>query len=244
MQVKDVMTPRVVSVEPTATIETAARLMLARHISGIPVVTGDGALVGMVTEGDFLRRAEIGTEGKRSGWLAFLAGSGRMAADYVHTHSRRVEEVMTRGAVTAAPGDSLESAVETMVRRRVKRLPVVEDGRLVGIVARSDILRAFARRSPVHRGAHASDEQIRAAVTAELEKHSWARNGLIRVEVEEGAVELNGTILDERQRAAARVAAENVPGVRSVADKLVWIEPMSGMVVLPPDEADAGGRKG
>lgn len=243
MQVKDVMTPRVVSVEPTATIETAARLMLARHISGIPVVAADGALVGIVTEGDFLRRAEIGTERKRSGWLAFLAGSGRMAAEYVHTHSRRVEEVMTKGAITAAPDDSLDSAVETMVRRRVKRLPVVEDGRLVGIVARSDILRAFARQSPVHRGAHASDEQIRAAVGAELERHSWARNGMIRVEVDNGTVELNGTILDERQRAAARVVAENVPGVRSVVDKLVWIEPMSGMVVLPPDAADDGSRK-
>lgn len=245
MQVKDVMTPRVVSVEPTASIETAARLMLARHISGLPVVERDGTLVGMVTEGDFLRRAEIGTEQRRSGWLAFLAGSGRMAADYVQTHSRRVEEVMTRGAVTASPEDTLEAAVGTMVQRRVKRLPVLENGRLVGIVARSDVLRAFARRSPIHHGTHASDEELRAAVMAELGRESWARNGLIRVEVEDGTVELNGTILDERQRAAARVVAENVPGVRKVVDKLVWIEPMSGMVVLPPEaETRPGGGRG
>ena len=245
MQVKDVMTPRVVSVEPTATIETAARLMLARHISGLPVVRADGTLVGMVTEGDFLRRAEIGTESRRPGWLAFLAGSGRMAAEYVSPHSRRVEEVMTKGAVTARPEDSLEAAVDVMVRRRIKRLPVLEGGRLVGIVARSDILRAFARRAPLHRAAHAGDDEIRAAVRAEFERQNWARNGLIRVEVEDGTVELNGTILDERQRAASRVLAENVPGVRRVVDKLVWIEPMSGMVVLPPDEEPgAGGGRG
>lgn len=240
MQVRDVMTTRVLSVEPTATIEMAARLMLARGISGLPVVAPDGSLVGMVTEGDFLRRAEIGTGHQRSGWLAFLAGSGRMADEYVRTHSRHVADVMTRGAITAAPGDDLEVAVETMVRRRVKRLPVVENGKLVGLVARSDLLRAFARQAAARRPAHAVDEELRTAVLAELARQGWARNGMIHVEVADGTVELDGTIFDERQRAAARVAAENVPGVRKVVDRLIWVEPLSGMVVLPPEAPAAG----
>ena len=123
-----------------------------------------------------------------------------------------------------------------MVDRRVKRLPVMEDGRVAGIVSRSDLLRALARALASSDSAPADDESIRAAVVSELAKQPWGRGELIKVKVRNGVVSLSGAIMDERERLATRVAAENISGVTAVVDHLVWIEPMSGMVVLSPDD--------
>jgi CBS domain-containing protein len=228
------MTAPVVSIESSVSIGEAAKLMLAHRISGLPVVTRDGTLVGMVTEGDFLRRSELGTERKRPRWLEFLVSPGRAADEYVHAHGRKVEEVMSTEVVTIGKGASIDEVVDLMTRRRVKRLPVVENGRVVGIIARSDLLRAMAGALPAGDTVATDDKRIQTVVSAELSKQSWS-GGLIRVHVENGVVELSGTILDERARLAARVAAENVPGVKSVSDQLIWVEPMSGMVILPPE---------
>lgn len=247
MFVKDVMTTPVISIEPSAIVAQAARLMLAQRISGLPVVRRDGALVGVISEGDLLRRSELGTEIQRPHWLEFFVSPGKAADEYVHAHGRKVDEVMTRAPVTIEPSAPLEEAVEMMTRQRIKRLPVVGEGKLVGILARSDVMRALARALP---GAGAvssgtgtaravSDAQIRADVLAEFAKQSWGHN-LIRVHVEGGVVDLSGTILDERERLAARVAAENVRGVTAVVDHLVWIEPVSGIVILPAEDNTAG----
>jgi CBS domain-containing protein len=242
MLVGDVMTAPVISVTPSASVGEAAALMLAHRISGLPVIASDGTLVGMLTEGDFLRRAELGTETKRPRWLEFLVSPGKVADEYVISHGRKVEEVMSTDVATIRRDAPLDEVVETMVRRDIKRLPVVEGGRVVGIIARSDLLRALARKLPTGDAAAADDEQIRIAIMAEFAKQIWSGKGLIRADVEHGAVELNGTIFDERSRRAARVAAENVPGVKSVSDRLVWIEPLSGMPVFPP-EADETPRE-
>jgi len=136
MKAKDVMTHHVVFIEPDATIMQAARLMLERQISGLPVADRTGNLVGILTEGDFLRRAETNTQRRRPRWLEFLVGPGRLADEYTHTHGRRVEEVMTPNPVTAAEDTSLEEVVRMMEKRRIKRLPVVSGQKLVGIVSR------------------------------------------------------------------------------------------------------------
>lgn len=141
---------------------------------------------------------------------------------------------MATDVVTTRRNTSLEEVVELMGRHRIKRLPVVEDGKVVGIIARSDLLRALAEALPNGNEAVSDDARIEAAITAELAAQSWGRNGLIRVYVQNGVAELTGTILDERARLAARVAAEKVPGVKSVMDQLVSIEPMSGTVLLSP----------
>lgn len=239
MLAEAVMTTPVISIRPSTSVAEAARLMLAHRISGLPVVREDGTLAGMVSEGDFLRRSEIETERKRSWWLEFLVSPGRVADEYVHAHGRKVEEVMTKGAVTIGKGAALDEVVEMMVRHRVKRLPVVENGKIVGIVARSDLLRAMARALPRDSVQATNDEQIRAAIQEELSRQHWGGSGLIRVHVENGAVALTGTIFDERVRRAACVAAENVAGVKSVSDQLAWVEPMSGVVVLPDEIAKA-----
>lgn len=237
MLIENIMTSPVVGIKPSASVMEAAKLMLAHGISGLPVIADDGALVGVVTEGDFLRRGELGTERKRSRWLEFFAGPGRTADDYVHAHGRKVGEVMSPDVVTIDRKTELAAAVELMVDKRIKRLPVLEQGKLVGIVTRADLMRALVRTSPAADVEMATDNQIREAIVAELAKQPWNGKDLIRVDVRHGVAELSGMILDERARLAARVAAENVPGVTSVDDQLMWIEPFSGTVVLPSGEA-------
>jgi len=236
MKARDVMSPRVVSVEADASILQAVRLMLQYRISGLPVVGAKGTLVGMVTEGDFLRRAEIGTERRRSRWLEFLAGPGRLADEYVHACGRRVEEVMTRDPVAITEDTPLDEAVELMERHRIKRLPVVRNNLPVGIVSRSNIMRALVSFARGAKTPAPDDAAIRKGILTECEKQSWAP--MPNVQVHGGVVELWGTLTDERERQALIVAAENVPGVKAVHDHLVWIEPVSGfMLQSAEDEA-------
>jgi len=236
MNAKDVMTPDVLTVDPDASVLEAIRLMLQRRISGLPVLDATGTLVGMVTEGDFLRRAELGTERHAPRWFEFLAGPGRLANEYVHAKGRKVHDVMT-GDVHAVREDTpLNEIVDTMERRRIKRVPVLRGHKLVGIITRSNLLRALAGLSRGTPESSASDATIREAFVAELKKQSWAPLAAIDVVVIDGVVKLSGAILDERQRHALRVAAENIPGVKKVEDHLVWIEPMSGTVIEAPAE--------
>jgi CBS domain-containing protein len=229
MKAIDVMTRRVVSVTPQTPVLTAIRLMLQNRISGLPVVDASDNIVGVVTEGDFLRRAESGTERRRSRWLELLLGPGRLAEEYADTHGRKVGEVMTPDPQTIAEDTPLAGIVELMERKRIKRLPVVRDRKLVGIVSRANLLHAVASLSPKAPPSTAADSTIRGQILAELSSHIWAPLAMMNVVVREGVVDLWGTITDERQRKAVRVIAENVPGVKEVRDHLVWVEPISGL---------------
>src|SRR5215475_11993856 len=144
MKAKDVMTRRVISVAPDASIREALRLMLANQISGLPVVDGSGRLVGIVTEGDFLRRSETGTERRRPRWLEFLLGPGMIASDYVRSHARRVDQVMTSDVQTVTEEAQFGDIVTLMEKHRIKRLPVVRGDEVVGIVSRANLLRGLA----------------------------------------------------------------------------------------------------
>jgi CBS-domain-containing membrane protein len=238
MQVRDVMTRNVISVGSDQSVLQAAQLMLKNRISGLPVVDAAGKLVGIVTEGDFLRRGEIGTQRQRPRWLEFLLGPGRLAEEYVHSSGRSIGEVMTADPYTVTEDDSLESTVEVMERRQVKRLPVLRDGRLVGIVSRADLMHALAERARYARGPAPDDGTIRDRILAALADTHWAP--LIDVKVHDGVAELSGVITDERERRASIVVAENVAGVKQVHDHLVWVEPMSGTsFASPEDEANA-----
>lgn len=143
MQVKDVITRNVISVDPGETIFNAARLMLQHRISGLPVVDKGGELVGIVTEGDFLRRSELGTQRQRPKWLELIVGPGRLAEEYARTSGRKINEVMTTKPCTVSEDDSLESVVDLMERHQVKRLPVIRDGRVIGIVSRANLMHAL-----------------------------------------------------------------------------------------------------
>lgn len=229
MNVADIMTREVITIAPEASILEAARLMMQHRISGLPVVDPARNLVGIVTEGDFLRRRETGTLHRRPRWLEFIVGPGKMAAEYTHESGRKVSEIMTASVQTVAENAPLEQAVDVMERNRIKRVPVVRGRELVGIVTRANLVRAVVRLAHEAQPASTSDVDIRNRVVDEVNKMSWAPS--ISVAVKDGIVKLSGVLIDERQRAALRVAAENVPGVKDVLEDLVWIDPYSGMIL-------------
>lgn len=236
MNAADIMTRDVLTLNGETSVLDAARAFLQHHISGMPVVDGKGTLIGVLTEGDLLRRTETGTERHRAHWLEVLLGPGRAAADYTIANARKVGEVMSDQVVTIAPDTSLEHAVALMERHRIKRLPVMADGKLVGIVSRADLLRALVDHADKEAATPHSDEDIRAHLQAEIDRQTWTPRAAMRIAVKNGVVELAGTITDERERAALRVLCENVGGVKGIVDHLAWVEPISGMAIEPPDD--------
>jgi CBS domain-containing protein len=237
MKASDVMTRTILSVRPDATIAEAIRMMLDNRISGLPVIDEAGRLVGILTEGDLLRRGETATERHRPRWLEILMGPGRLAEEYVRTHGRKIGEVMTRDPVGVTPDTTLKEIVELMERHRIKRVPVLDGDVPVGILSRADLLRGLASALEGMPAEATSDEEIRERILAELARTAWVPRDGIAITVENGVVDLNGVILDEKERGALRVAAENVQGVRAVEDHLVWVEPVSGTIIDAPPRA-------
>lgn len=230
MNVSDLMTTSVVTVRANASITEAIGLMLEKGISGLPVVDAAGALVGIVTEGDFLRRGELGTERHRPRWLELLLGPHRLADEYVHTHARKVEDIMTRDVAAVTEDTPLDAVVRTMEKRRVKRLPVVRGGKIVGIISRANLVHALARLAipsvPVLARSLADDNRIRGLILAEMDRQPWAPRATVDVSVQDGVAELRGTVIDEKDRQAMRVLVEGVPGVTRIEDNLQYIPPI------------------
>ncbi|HLZ01187.1 MAG TPA: CBS domain-containing protein [Bradyrhizobium sp.] len=235
MRAHQIMTKPVITVRPDVTIADAANLMLRRHISGLPVVDASGKLVGIVSEGDFIRRSEIGTERRRGALLRFILGAGKSASDFVHEHGCKVSEIMTPSPVTVTEDAHLADIVDIMEKRNVKRLPVLRNDKIVGIVTRANLLQAVASMARHIPDPTADDDHIRNRIINALEKVEWGPIGL-NVIVRDGIVHLSGVITDERSREAAIVAAENVDGVRKVHDHLCWVETMSGMYLNSPED--------
>jgi len=243
MKASDVMTRNVVTVARETPVAQAIRLMLDNNVSGLPVLDDTGKVVGILTEGDLPRRSETGTEKHRPRWLEILMGPGRMAGEYVRAHGRKVEEIMTSDLVSVTRETPLDEMVRLMERRRIKRLPVLDDNVLVGIVSRADLLRSLLHALEAQHSEARRDDEIREQILAELAKAAWVPRDGLSISVRDGVVDLNGVILDEKEREALRVVAENAPGVKAVEDHLVWIEPMSGTVIdAPPDERTATPR--
>ena len=234
MKASDVMTRTPVTTSPDAPLEDAVNLMLQTRVSGLPVVDAKGAVVGILTEGDLLRRVELGTARLRAGWLATFLAPGRAARGYVRTHGRKVSEVMTTDVVSASVDTPLSEIVALMETQQIKRLPVLQKGRLIGIVSRADLLRALAQLMPDRRVVATSDVDLRKRVLAEIAKHRWAPRANVDATVEDGVVELRGAVTDDQERVGLRVVAENTPGVRAVHDRLIWVEPVSGTVIGAP----------
>jgi len=235
MEARDVMTSPVVSVDDNDSVIHAVRLMLQKKISGLPVLDKEGHLVGIVTEGDFLRRAEVGTQRKRPHWLEFLIGPGRLADEYVHTSGRKIHEVMTTRVRTVATNAPLAEVVRLMERHRIKRAPVLDQGKLVGMITRANLLRALASVAAGVGPSSPDDQAIHERMLAQLNE-PWAPRDLIQVLVHDGVISLHGAVMDDRQRRALIVAAENVPGVTKVVDHLVWVDPLSGMFAYASED--------
>jgi CBS domain-containing protein len=237
MRAHQIMTRPVVTVKPDTSIVEAASIMLQRHVSGLPVVDAGDKLVGIVSEGDFIRRSELGTGRKRGRWLRFILGPGKSAADFVHEHGRKVSEVMTNSPLTITEDASLAEIVDLMEKNHVKRLPVIRGDRVVGIVSRANLLQAVATLARQVPDPTADDDHIRNRVIDILEKNDWCPFGL-SVIVKDGIVHLSGVITEEQSRQAAVVAAENVSGVKKVHDHLCWVDTMSGMYLNSPEDEE------
>jgi CBS domain-containing protein len=232
MHAYQIMTRNVVTVAPETTIIDAAKTMLQHHVSGLPVIDAGGKLVGMIADGDFIRRAEIGTERRHGRWLTRLLGRRQIGADFVRAHGRKVGDIMTPNPATVAEDTPLEEVVRIMEAKNVKRLPVINRDRLVGIVTYTDFVQALATLAQDIPSPTADDGRIRDQVIAAIDKAALPPCRFT-VAVRGGVVHLNGVVSDEKMRQTAIVAAESVPGVTTVHDHL-WIHP-------PPEEDFGGG---
>ena len=225
MNVADFMRIDVVVARPSMNVADVASQMVRSHVSGMPVVDENENVIGIVSEGDLLRRAEAGTDHHRPRWLQFLMGSSRLADEYVKSHGLKVKDVMTTDVATVDAADTLDTAVDYMERRGVKRLPVVSDGKLIGILSRADVLAAFVYNVRKESSDGKSDGEIRQAILDAFEKEKWLRGDRLTIVVRDGAVELSGVVMSENERKALLVMAEGVKGVRSVADNLTFVDP-------------------
>jgi CBS domain-containing protein len=219
MKASDVMTPGVVTVSPDTKVPEIAALLLERRISAVAVVERNGNVSGVVSESDLMRRPEIGTDGPRWRWLQILLSPEDRERDFVKTHGLKARDVMTKPAVSVAPDASLPDVVHLMGRRSIKRVLVLDNGRLVGIVTRTDLLRALhARKALTAPSVPPDDRALREAILRALSDSDWADRAIVNVQVAEGQVELWGAIESEAQREAIRVAVEGVPGVRGITE--------------------------
>lgn len=226
MRAKQVMTRQIHSLAADASVYEAAQVMLNAGISAAPVVDVDGTLIGIVSEADLMYRSEIGTAPGKSWLQRLLSDDAVLANDYIRAHSHRVADVMTKNLVTADEGATLGEIATLMQRHRVKRIPIVRDGKVVGIVSRANLLQGLLAREPASSEDPTGNEKVRSLVTSELARHGWATNQTACVVAESGVVHLWGFVNSDAVRDAYRIAAENVRGVKRVENH---------MKVLPPE---------
>ena len=231
MRAKDIMTESIVCVNVKETVFDAAELLLGAGVSAAPVVNDQGNVLGIVSEADLIHRAEIATTPRKSWLQRLLGGEATAARDFVSTHARKVADVMTREVVTASDDATLVELVELIEKHRVKRIPIVRDNKLVGVVSRANLLGALLSREPEAAVEPTDDNQLRQAVVDAFDKQPWKSRWPVNVVVSDGAVHLWGFVESEDVRKAYRVAAENVPGVKKVRSHLRSIPATVGLGV-------------
>jgi CBS-domain-containing membrane protein len=228
MNASDVMTVRVVTIAPDATVQQAAKLMLEREVSALPVVDRSNRLIGIISEGDLIRRAETGTERKASWWLSFVSGADQLAHDFVKAHGTKVSDVMTKDVIAAKPETPLADVAALLENHRIKRVPVVEEGLVIGVVSRANLLQALASAKP-RTAAPATDSELRDTIIDKLTAQPWSHPSVLNPIVTEGVVDLWGMVLSPTERKAVRVLVEETPGVRGVNDHLSVRQVPSGI---------------
>ena len=217
MKARDVMVSPVITVKSSSSVKEAAKIFLERRISAAPVVDDQGKLVGIASEGDLMHRAEAGTERHRSWWLQLFTAEETLATEYIKAHARKVADVMTCDVITAGPDTPLHKIAALLEKNSIKRVPIVKDGQLVGIVSRANLIQAVASACKGLEIAP-SDTAIRDRLLAHLKAQSWADTSLVNVTVNGGVVDLWGVPRSDTEKNALRVAAESIPGVSAVND--------------------------
>ncbi len=233
MRAQEIMSRNVITIGAEASVIDAVKTMLSHHISGLPVLDAAGRLVGMLSESDFVRRVELGTEQTQRRWLAMLTNVERAATDFARQRGRKVSQIMSPRPITIGEDTPLEQIVRLMESHNIKRFPVLRGQEIVGMVTRSDFMNALATLSRGQVGYSDSDDHIRKSVLAAVSHAPWRPCGL-NVNVHDGTVTLRGSIRSDEARKAVLVAAENVAGVKAVEDELYKI-------TYPPPEDEYGG---
>ena len=221
MNAADVMITKVITVSPDTSVATIAETLLANRISAVPVIDEkSGALLGIVSEGDLIHRVETDTEQHRAWWLEIFAGKEALAREFVKSHARKAADVMTRPVVTVNPDTPLGELASLLDKHRIKRVPVVKDGKIVGIVSRANLIQALVTLGTgIKPSVSANDSALRANLLSQLQSKAWWTNN-INIIVKDGVVELWGFVDSPAARDAIRVAAEVTPGVRQVSNNL------------------------
>ena len=221
MRAADLMTSEVITVSEDASVQDAAKLMAERGISAVPVVDRERRVVGIVSEGDLLHRAETGTEQRRSWWLEIVASTNQLAGEYVKSHSGNVKDVMTRDVISVTEETAVADIAILLETNRIKRVPVLRAGKLVGIVSRANLVRALAMTiNERPSGAEADDRVIREKLLAELKAQRWAEVSPANITVKDGVVHLWSSYYSDQEKRALIIAAESIPGVRRVEDHM------------------------
>ena len=221
MKAADVLGVNVVTAKTGWSVQQVAMVMLEKGISGLPVLDKDERVVGMVSESDLMRRADCGTGHRHSWWLRMFMGRDGLAQEYVKEHGRKVEDVMTSTVMTASPSTSLAEIAELLERNNIKRVPIVANGKLVGIVSRANVVQAVASCLRNDNSTNQPDAGLREAILARFKNEPWAQTCLINVTVNQGTADLWGVAESEAQKKAFRVAAEATPGICAVNDNLL-----------------------
>ena len=222
MNASSVMVSDVITVKPDDTVQDVAGLLLVNQISAVPVVDDSGKIVGIVSEGDLLRRAESRTEHERPWWLKLLMGRELLAAEFIREYGRKVADVMTREVISAEPETPVGDIATLLERHRIKRVPIVQNGKIVGIVSRANLIQALAVcRNKSLEPQTVGDAELRDKLVSRLKAEPWVRPSLVNVTVTEGTVDLWGIVDSTVEKHALRVAVEVTPGVKAVNDNVL-----------------------
>jgi len=222
MKASDVMITDVITVKPDSDVPEVAALLLNNHISAAPVVDNTGRLIGIISEGDLLRRGEAGTGHERSWWLRLLIGREVLAAEFLKEHSRRVGDLMTREIVSAEPDTPVAEIATLLERHRIKRVPIVQNDKVVGIVSRANLIQALATfRKKALQPQPIADAELREKIVSRLKSEPWVRPNLVNVTVTDGTVDLWGLVGSAVEKQALRVAVETIPNVKAVNDHVI-----------------------
>jgi CBS domain-containing protein len=218
MKARDVMVPDVITVSPELDVKAVANTLVTNGISGVPVVDANKKIVGIISEGDLMRRVVLGPERKRSWWLEIFSPDQQWA-EFAKLHGRKAKDVMTRRVITVEPDTSLQEIANLFEEHGIKRVPVVKNGQLVGIVSRANLMQALASRGLAFFDRAETDEDLRHAVMSKIHELPWT-GSIVDVIVDRGVVNLWGVVRTEEEKNALRVVAEGTPGVRAVKDHL------------------------
>ena len=229
MQASEIMVCPVIAATTGQSVYTVMAAMVANRISGVPVVNSDGELIGIVSEGDLMRRPEAGTRHRHSVWFRILWGPEEEAAEFIKENARKVDDVMTREVVTAEPDTDLADIADLLEKRKLKRIPIVEDRLLVGIITRLDLVRAALTRLQDIAQPPKNDDELRRILVERLKSEPWTSAPRFDLKVHDGEVELWGLVDSPIEKKALRVAVETVPGVRAVHDHLTVRPPVMGV---------------